>query len=124
VSTGREMLLGMVGEEELARHLKRLARRKRGVHGLHTRYSQGVLEGIHTLRIDGHSDVHGMPDWMLWSDEGWLAFVELKTDIGRVLRDQAQRVEQLNRITRVSAHVVRPKDEDLLDRILNGRGAS
>jgi len=121
VTSGRDILLGTIGEEEFARHLKQVARRKRGLHGLHIRYSQGVLEGIHTMRRDGHSDAHGMPDWMLWSDDGWLAFVELKTDIGRVLRDQEQRIDQLNRITRVSAHLVRPRNEDLLDAILSGR---
>ena len=118
-NTGREILLGAVGEEEFARHVKRLARRY-GWCGYHVRYSQAVVEGVHTARLDGHGDAFGMPDWILAKPGHQLLLPELKRTAGRVTRDQARWLERLNATTGVVAPVWRPEMEDEITRVLKG----
>lgn len=114
VTTARQLLLAAMGEEEFARHVKRLAHRY-GWHGRHVRYSQGVVEGVHTLRLDGHSDAHGALDWEFVHDDPSkpLLRVELKGVSGRLSIDQKRELGLVNGRT-VHAMVWRPMDEALV----------
>jgi hypothetical protein len=114
VTTARAMLLASLGEEEFARHIKHLARRY-GWHGRHVRYSLGVVEGVHTIRVDGHSDAHGALDWEFCHDDpsAPLLRVELKTASGRLTPDQKRELGLVDgRVVR--AQVWRPTDEELI----------
>ena len=120
-SASRKLLLGTVGEEEFARQVKRWAKRY-GWHGIHVRYSQGVVEGVHTLRQDGHSDAHGAFDWeFVHSDRGRpLLKVELKSTQGRLSAAQQREYDLLRGCSSVEAYVWRPEDEDAIVRVLRG----
>jgi len=121
-SSGRQILLGAMGEDEFSRQVKRWARRY-GWHGRHVRYSQGVIEGVHTLRVDGHSDAHGALDWEFVHDDPNLPLlkVELKTATGRPTPDQ-QRELSLVAGRRVGAYIWRPDMESEIKTIFTGLG--
>ena len=120
-TNSRALLLSTVGEEEFARQVKRWARRY-GWCGRHVRYSQGVVEGVHTTRVDGHSDAHGALDWEFKHCEPGrpLLVVELKTAHGRLSADQKRERQQVNACTGVEAHVWTPDMEDEILRIFRG----
>jgi hypothetical protein len=122
MSEGRALLLGAIGEEEFARQVKRWAARY-GWCGTHVRYSQGVVEGVHTFRLDGHSDAHGAFDWEFKHAEPGhpLLKVELKAAGGRLSRDQQRELAHLQGCTTVQAHVWKPDMEDEIRRVLEGR---
>ena len=42
--------------------------RVHGSHGWHLRDSEGVIESVHTLRLDGFCDGLGFPDWEFWHE--------------------------------------------------------
>lgn len=110
MSTAREVLLQSADEEEFARHVKVLAKRY-GWHGRHVRYSLGVVEGVHTTRVHGHSDAHGQLDWEFWHVEKQRYMQrELKTQRGVVLPDQKRTIAELQTCG-VDAKVWRPSDE-------------
>jgi hypothetical protein len=110
VTSAREVLLSAMGEEEFAQHVKVLAKRY-GWHGRHVRYSQGVVEGVHTTRQHGHSDAHGQLDWEFWHVEKRRYMQrELKTQQGVVLPDQKRTVAELQACG-VDAKIWRPADE-------------
>jgi hypothetical protein len=117
-SIGRQLLLGVVGEEEFTRHVKRWADRA-GWCGRHVRYSQGVVEGVHTRRLHGHSDAHGALDWEFkHRDPGHALIVaELKTVHGRLSPEQRAEVPRLNGCRCVEAYAWRPDMEDEIKRI-------
>jgi hypothetical protein len=110
----REVLLGAIGEDEFARQIQRWARRA-GWCGYHVRYSQAVVQGLHTLRLDGHSDAHGMPDWLFCHQEAGhpLVLAELKraTSAARITRDQRRWLDLLNQADGVRTAVWRPDME-------------
>jgi len=117
---GRLVLLESVSEEELAQQVKRWAHRY-GWHGRHVRYSQGVVEGVHTTRRDGHSDAHGALDWLFRHDDpsAPVLHVELKTARGKLTSEQEVEVPGLHG-RRIEAYVWRPTDEDEILRVLRG----
>lgn len=117
-STGRRILLGVVGEDEFSRQVKRWADRA-GWHGRHLRYSQGVVEGVHTRRLHGHSDAHGALDWQFRHREPGHALIiaELKTVHGRLSPEQREEIPGLNACTRVEAFEWRPDMEAEIKRI-------
>jgi hypothetical protein len=117
MNTGRQDLLGAVGEEEFARQLKRWAARA-GWCGYHVRYSQAVVEGVHTTRHDGHGDAFGIPDWIFAKAGYPLILPELKASAGRVSKDQKRWLEVLNQATGVLAPVWRPDMESDIKRVL------
>jgi len=119
----RQVLLEQLSEEELARQLKRWARRY-GWHGRHVRYSQGVVEGVHTTRIDGHSDAHGAFDWELVHEEPGhpLLKIELKSAFGYLTKDQRAEQPRLAGCDGVRAFVWRPTDGPEIERVLRSGG--
>lgn len=121
MTTSRALLLGSIGEEEFTVQVKRWARRY-GWCGRHVRYSQGVVEGVHTTRIDGHSDAHGAFDWQFSHQEPGhpLVIVELKSAHGRLSADQKREEQVLKGCSGVEAYVWRPEDENEILRIFRG----
>jgi len=117
VTSAREILLDAVGEEEFTRHVKALARRA-GWCGYHVRYSHAVVEGIHTQLKDGHSDAHGMPDWVFAKAGEPLLLAELKSAHGRLSKDQKRWLSLLEQATGVEAPLWLPGDEDLIRKVL------
>jgi hypothetical protein len=111
MTTGRQVLLGAVGEDEFARQVKRWAARA-GWCGYHVRYSQAVVEGVHTTRHDGHGDAFGMPDWIFSKPGNRLLLPEMKTSTGRVSKDQQRWIDRINSATGVWSGVWRPDMED------------
>jgi hypothetical protein len=110
VSDGRALVLRSIGEEEFTRQMKRWALRY-GWCGYHVRYSQAVVEGVHTLRNSDHSDAFGMPDWVLAKSGQPLLLPELKTSSGRLSKDQQRWLALLNASSGVLAPVWRPDME-------------
>ena len=117
MTTGRQLLLGAVSEDEFARQVKRWAARA-GWCGYHVRYSQAVVEGVHTTRHDGHGDAFGMPDWIFAKEGSPLILTELKAATGRVSKDQKRWLEVLDSATGVWSGVWRPDMEDEIRRVL------
>jgi hypothetical protein len=117
MTTARTLLLEAMGEEEFAQQVKRWARRA-GWCGYHVRYSHAVVEGIHTQLKDGHSDAHGMPDWVFAKAGQPLLLPELKSAHGRVSKDQKRWLALLEQATGVAAPLWLPTDEDLIRRVL------
>lgn len=97
VTRSRALMLASVGEEELTSHVKRVARRY-GWRGIHTRYSEAVLESVHHKAIDGYSEAFGQPDWFFWSEDlGESFFAELKGATGRIGRHQRITIDSLRK---------------------------
>lgn len=91
------MLIDGAGEEEWTRWVKSRAH-KWEWNGVHVRYSQGVIESIHTQWQDGFTEARGMPDWRFWHQERGQAFdVELKGATGRLSDDQKVEIPSLRR---------------------------
>jgi hypothetical protein len=110
-----------MGEDEFSRAVVRWARRY-GWHGRHVRYSLGVVEGVHTMRVDGHSDAHGALDWEFSHDDpaAPLLRVELKTVLGRLRPDQKRELGLVDgRLVR--ALVWRPTDEEVIVNTFRGK---
>lgn len=118
MKTGRQILLDAMGEEEFARHVKRWAD-EAGWCGRHVRYSQGVVEGVHTKRLHGHADALGALDWTFRNREPGHALIvaELKTMYGRLSPEQRVEIPGLNACTVVEAYEWRPDMKDEIKRI-------
>jgi hypothetical protein len=104
----------IVSEEDLAQHVKRVAKRH-GWKGVHTRYSQGVIESVHTIRQDGFSEALGLPDWFFWHEDlGQSFFVELKSTHGRLGRYQKPMIPSLRKAG-LTVFEWRPQDAQLIE---------
>jgi hypothetical protein len=123
VTSARDLLLSGVSEAELTNHVKSLARRG-GWCGYHVRYSEAVVEGVHTMRLNGHSDAHGMPDWVFVNEQPGLPLllIELKSEKGRVSADQGRWADLLDRTNGVLSAIWRPSDESEIRSTMLGPG--
>ena len=93
----RLLLLEGAGEEEFTRAVKACAHFY-GWCGNHLRDSEGVLESIHTLRIDGFSDALGIPDWEFWHEDLGQHFrAELKGASGSLGKHQKRMLPSLRK---------------------------
>lgn len=109
------MLLRAATEDEFAKWVKSVAYAF-GWNGLHIRWSQGVLESVHTLRRDGWSEAYGLPDWIFWHTERGESFwAELKSWAGRESPEQKRQIPSM-RLGGVIVFVWRPQDEEEIER--------
>lgn len=116
LSKGRSALLRVATENEFASWVKHVAY-SNGWNGIHIRWSQGVLEAVHTLRRDGWSEAFGLPDWYFWSEHRGQSFwAELKSWSGRVSRDQKRQIPSM-RLGGITVFIWRPQDEEEIERI-------
>lgn len=116
-TSGRAILLRHTSEKNFAAWVVREAHRN-GWCGWSVRQSLAVVQGVHTQRLDGHSDAHGWPDWIFWTPGKPLLPIELKTVEGRLDRDQRCNHASLAQTDPPTAvHVWRPTDEDQIRRI-------
>lgn len=108
----RQIVLGSIDEEAFLAHVLVLARQA-GCCVIHCRYSQGVLQGAHTLRNSDHDDASGWPDLILAgpTEDVGILFRELKREKGRVDPNQRRWGERL-RAAGGNWDVWRPSDED------------
>jgi len=91
------LLLEGAGEEELTRFVKARAR-VHGWNGWHLRDSEGVIESVHTLRMDGYCDGLGLPDWEFWHEVLQQSFrAELKGASGTLSKDQKRTLPSMRR---------------------------
>ena len=91
------MLIEGAGEEEWTRCVKSRAH-KWEWNGVHVRYSQGVIESVHTQWKDGFTEARGMPDWLFWSERLGQHFgAELKGASGRLSKWQERELPSLRR---------------------------
>jgi hypothetical protein len=91
------VLLEGAGEEELTRFVKARAR-VHGWSGWHVRDSDGVMESVHTLRLDGFCDGLGVPDWYFWHETLKQSFwAELKGVGGRLMPHQKERIASMRK---------------------------
>lgn len=117
MSTGRELLLSRLSEDEWSDQVASWARRG-GWCGVHIRRSLttargfSVLAGVHTLRNSDHDDGRGLPDWLFARPGAPLLLPELKTVSGRVSKDQQRWIALLATTTGPQVGVWRPTDED------------
>jgi hypothetical protein len=89
------MLLEGAGEEEFSRWVKARAK-EWGWRGWHVRDSDGVMESVHTLRLDGFCDGLGVPDWYFWHEDLSQAFwAELKGASGELGKHQKAEILSL-----------------------------
>jgi hypothetical protein len=116
LSKGRSVLLRGATEDEFAGWVKHVAELY-GWNGVHIRWSQGVLEAVHTVRRHGWSEAYGLPDWLFWSERHNQSFwAELKSWSGRVSRDQKRQIPSM-RLGGLTVFIWRPTDEEEIERI-------
>jgi hypothetical protein len=97
VTRAHLVLLEGAGEEEFTRWVKARAR-LHGWNGWHLRDSEGVLESVHTLRVDGFCDGLGVPDWEFWhEDMGQFFKAELKGASGVLSKYQKREIPSMRR---------------------------
>jgi hypothetical protein len=97
LTKARLMLLEGAGEEEFSRFVKARAHVHRW-NGWHVRDSEGVMEGVHTLRLDGFTEAKGVPDWYFWHEERHQHFwAELKGASGHLSGDQKREITSMRR---------------------------
>jgi hypothetical protein len=116
LTKGRSLLLRVATEDEFAGWVKHVAY-SYGWNGIHIRWSQGVLESVHTLRRDGWSEAYGLPDWLFWSElraQGFWA--ELKSWRGRVSREQKRQIPSMM-AGGLTVFIWRPQDEEEIERV-------
>ena len=118
------MLLRAATEEDFSRWVRSVAWRNNW-HGLHIRWSQGVLQSVHSVRRDGWSEAYGLPDWFWWSPErGQHFWSELKSWEGRLSKEQVATISDL-RDAGETVFVWRPQDEEEVERTFrNGIGGN
>lgn len=110
------MLLRAATENEFAGWVKFVAHGY-GWNGIHIRWSQGVLESVHTLRRDGWSEAYGLPDWLFWHEtRGQSFWAELKSWSGRVSREQKRQIPSM-RGGGLTVFVWKPQDEEEVERV-------
>jgi hypothetical protein len=89
------VLVEGAGEEELTRFVKARAR-VHGWNGFHVRDSEGVMESVHTLRLDGFSEGLGVPDWYWWHEGLQQSFwSELKGASGHLSAHQRREIPSM-----------------------------
>jgi hypothetical protein len=115
ITRSRARLLRVASEEDFTRWVKGMAYRN-GWRGVHVRWSQGVLESVHSLRRDGFSEAYGLPDWLFWH-EGWgqSFWAELKSWSGRESQDQKRQLPSM-RDGGLTVYLWRPQDEEAIER--------
>ena len=112
----RTMLLQGAGEEEFTRFVKGRAHYY-GWRGYHLRDSEGVIESVHTLRLDDFCDGLGVPDWRFWNEGLGQTFdAELKGASGVLSKYQKALIASLRK-TGIAVFVWWPKDADIVERI-------
>lgn len=120
MTTAREVLLEAMGEDEFSQVVKRWAYRANRC-GIHIRYSQAVVEGIHTFKNSDHSDAFGFPDWIFAKQDTELLIPELKRMGGGNGRpDQRRWIRLLDSSSSVSSRIWRPDMADEIQRELAG----
>ena len=116
MSRARGVLLRAATEGDFTRWVKGMAK-LHGWKGIHIRWSQGVLESLHTLRRDGWSEAYGLPDWLFWHEDLHQSFwAELKSWAGRESRDQKRQIPSM-RLGGLIVFVWRPQDEELIESV-------
>ena len=110
------MLLRAASEDEFAVWVKHVAY-QHGWHGLHIRWSQGVLESVHTLKRDNWSEAYGLPDWLWWDPRRGQSFwSELKSWHGRVTTEQKRQIAEMI-MAGLTVYIWRPQDEEEIERV-------
>src|SRR5215468_11306403 len=116
LTASRLRYLEGAGEEEFARWVKARAH-VYGWMGWHLRDSEGVIESIHTLRLDGFCDGLGVPDWLFWHEEfGQHFLAELKGASGALGRHQKREIASMQR-GGIACFVWYPRDAWVAERI-------
>jgi len=116
LTKARLTLLEGAGEEEFSRFVKARAHVHRW-NGWHVRDSEGVMEGVHTLRLDGFSDALGIPDWFFWHEDlGQSFWAELKGASGELGKHQKREIDSYRRAG-IQVFVWFPKDAELVESI-------
>jgi len=116
LTAARLRYLEGAGEEEFARWVKARAH-VYGWMGWHLRDSEGVIESIHTLRLDGFCDGLGVPDWMFWHEDfGQHFLAELKGASGTLGRHQKREIASMQR-GGFACYVWHPRDAWQIERI-------
>ena len=111
------MLLEGAGEEEWTRWVKSRARLY-GWNGVHVRYSQGVIESVHSQWKDGFTEARGMPDWRFWHEEWGQTFdAELKGASGSLSKYQKAEIPSLRK-GGVLVFVWFPRDALVVENVL------
>jgi hypothetical protein len=110
------MLLEGAGEEEFSRWVKSRAHYW-GWNGYHVRDSEGVMESIHTKRVDGYCDGLGVPDWRFWHEDLGQTFdAELKGASGHLQPDQRREIPSMRK-GGMTVFVWYPRDAALVEDI-------
>jgi len=116
LTTARLMLLEGAGEEEFTRWVFSRAHHH-GWRGWHLRDSEGVIQSIHTLRLDGFADGLGLPDWEFWHEDLRQSFsAELKGATGVLGKHQKANIASQRRAGKV-IFVWYPRDAETIERI-------
>jgi hypothetical protein len=115
MSRSHAMLLRTATEEDFTRWCKSLALLY-GWNGIHVRWSQAVLEAVHTLRLHGWSEAFGLPDWYWWHEgRGQHFWTELKSWEGRVSQHQRERIASMQKAGE-TVYIWRPQNEVEIER--------
>jgi len=110
------LLLQGAGEEEFTRWVKARAHYW-GWNGWHLRNSEGVIESVHTRRLDGYCDGLGIPDWEFWNETFGQHFkAELKGASGELSAWQKREIPSMLKAGMV-VFVWQPCDGALIEEI-------
>ena len=116
LSKAQLVLLEGAGEEEFTRFVKGRAH-VWGWQGWHLRDSEGVIESVHTLRMDGFCDGLGVPDWEFWHEDLGQSFkAELKGADGTLGKYQKREIASMRRAG-MWVYVWQPCDAVEIERI-------
>jgi hypothetical protein len=116
LTKARLVLLEGAGEDELTRFVKSRAKLY-GWNGWHLRDSEGVIESVHSLRLDGFSDGLGIPDWYWWHEDLAQSFwSELKGASGVLGKYQKREIGSMRRAG-VACFVWFPRDAAMIEHI-------
>jgi len=112
----RMLLLEGAGEDEFTRWVVARAQHW-GWRGYHTRDSEGVMQSLHTLRLDGFCEGLGIPDWRFWHEGLGQNFdAELKGATGVLSKYQQHAIPSLRR-GGIVCFVWYPRDAETIERI-------
>lgn len=110
------VLLTGAGEEEFTRWVKSRAHCY-GWNGIHTRDSEGVIESVHTLRMDGFCEGLGIPDWEFWHEGFKQSFkAELKGASGELHKYQKREIASM-RLGGQTVVVWYPRDAPMVEQV-------
>ena len=82
-----DVLVGIESEDHFERRVTRMAQLHRWC-GYHIRYSVAATRGVHRFGRDGHACGMGFPDWVFVKPGHPPKYRELKTERGRLTREQ------------------------------------